>query len=243
MAGESAMSTEAGKYKEADLFEPVREFFRKDGFTGDGEVGTIDLYLEKDGMSVGVELKKTLDLRAIEQAALDQKTCDLVYIGIFQPGDIYSRANKDKVYLLKRLGIGLILVSERTMKAELFSEPVVSELSNFQKRNKKKTEKIKKEFRERKLKGNIGGVSRTKRMTAYREDSLLILYHLDRLGGQAEPKELRDLSGIRKAAGILYNNYYGWFEHADKGVYRISEKGKNALKDYKKEIAGLRADE
>lgn len=231
---------ETAKYKESDLFEPIREFFRKDGFTGDGEVGTIDLYLEKDGLSVAVELKKTLDLKAIEQAALDQKNCDLVFIGIFKPKDLYSKANKNKIYLLKRLGIGLILVSERTLDVELYAEPVVSELSNFQKRNKKQTEKLKKEFRERKLKGNIGGVSKTKRMTAYREDSLVVLYHLNRLGGQASPGELRNQSGVAKTTGILYDNYNGWFEHVDKGQYRISPKGNDALNEYRAEIEKIK---
>lgn len=227
------------KRTEADLFEPIKEFFQKDGYTGDGEVGSIDLYMEKNGLSVAVELKKTLDLKAIEQAALDQKTCDLVYIGIYKPRDLFSRANKSKIYLLKRLGIGLILVSERTMTVELFSEPVVSELSNFQKRHKEKTAKLKKEFQERKIKENIGGVNKTKRMTSYKEDSLIVLYHLKNLGGQASPKILREQSGINKTTGILYDNYNGWFEHVGKGLYRISTKGESALKEYQEAVEKL----
>jgi len=227
------------KHTEADLFEPIKEFFEKSGFTGDGEVGSIDLYMEKNGLSVAVELKKTLDLKAIEQAAIDQKTCDLVYIGIYKPRDLYSKANKSKIYLLKRLGIGLIMVSERTMEVEQFSEPIVSELSNFQKRHKKKTEKLKKEFKERKIRENTGGVNKTKRMTSYKEDCLVVLYHLQNLGGQASPKLLRETSGVAKTAGILYDNYNGWFEHVGKGLYRISPKGETALNEYKEALEKL----
>ena len=225
--------------KESDLFDPIKKYFLAEGYTGDGEVAAIDLYLEKDGLSTAVELKKTLDFRSIQQAALDQKTCDFVYIGIFRPRDLNSKSSKDKIYLLKRLGIGLICVSPRTMAVEVVSDPIVSEISSFQKRHKDRTEEIKAEFRKRKVKNNTGGVNKTRLLTAYKEESLQVLDALNRLGGQAACKQIREITGNPKTTNILYNNFSGWFEKAAKGVYGISEKGRAALAEYAETIAQL----
>lgn len=222
--------------KESDLFGPVKQFFTDDGYCGDGEVAGIDLYLERDGMSTAVELKKTLDFKAIQQAALDQRVCDFVYIGIFRPKDLYSKSGKDKLYLLKRLGIGLICVSARSGRVEVVSEPLVSELSAFQNRHKDKAASVRNEFKNRKARNNTGGVNRTGLLTAYKEQSLLLLYALERLGGTGSGKQLRELTGIEKSRPILYNNYNGWFEHVSKGLYGVSEKGRAALAAYREEI-------
>ena len=225
--------------KESDLFEPIKKYFTDMGYCGDGEVDRIDLYLEKDGLSTAVELKQTLDFRSIQQATIDQKTCDFVYIGIFRPRDLFSRSGKDKIYLLKRLGIGLICVSAKTGTVEVICDPVVSELSSFQKRSKEKTEEIKAEFRKRRIRSNPGGVNKTGLMTAYKEDALAVLSRLDQLGGESTCKSIRQLTGNPKTTGILYDNYYGWFENVSKGVYKITEKGHEALKDYQPAIEKL----
>lgn len=222
--------------RESDLFEPIKKFFTDDGYCGDGEVEGIDLYLEKDGLTTAVELKKTLDFKSIQQAALDQKICDFVYIGIFRPKDLYSKTGRDKIYLLKRLGIGLICVSARSGHAEVISEPVVSELSAFQKRHKDRAAFVKEEFKNRKARSNTGGVNKTALLTVYKEQSLLLLYHLERLGGESSGKQLRELTGIQKSTSILYDNYNGWFERVSKGIYGISEKGLAVLTAYREEI-------
>jgi len=226
--------------KEAELFAPIKAYFEAAGFAGDGEVAGIDLLMEKDGQTLAVELKKTLDFKSIQQAAIDQKTCDFVYIGIFRPSDLFSRSGKDKLYILKRLGIGLVCVSPRTMGVEVISEPVVSELSAFQKRNKKTAAAVRKELNSRKLKNNTGGVHQTKLMTAYKEEALLVLHHLIAMGGEGRSRDLRALTGDPKCTAILYNNYYGWFENVAKGIYRVTESGLAAAEEYKHIIAHLK---
>ena len=227
--------------KESDLFEPIKAYFETLGYSGDGEVGSIDLYLEKDGLTTAVELKKTLDFRSIQQAALDQKTCDFVYIGISRPRDLYSKSGRDKLYLLKRLGIGLICVSSGTKAVEVISDPVVSELDSFRKRHSGRADEIKAEFRKRRLKTNTGGVSKTGLMTAYREEALRVLAALSSAGGQASTRRLRELTSIPGTTNILYRNYYGWFENVSKGIYRISGSGQKALKEYENALAKLTA--
>ena len=225
---------------EKDLFEPIKTYFEGYGYTCDGEVHDIDLYMEKEDQSVAVELKVTLDFKALQQAALRQKITDFVFIGIFRPKDLFSKGFQDKLYLLKRLGIGLIVVSKRTHAVEIVLEPVVSELSNFQVHNQKKRIALASEFQRRKVKSNTGGVSKTKLITSYREDALLVLDALCELDGEASTKDIRTYSGIKKATAILYDNYYGWFEHVKPGIYRLSEEGYAALEEFEYALRALR---
>lgn len=226
--------------QEKDLFLPIKNYFGQYGYVCDGEVGGIDLYMEKGEVSVVVELKLSLDFKSLQQAALRQKIADTVYIGIARPKDMFSHAFKDKLYLLKRLGIGLIVVSPKTKAVEIVSEPVVSELSVYQQRNKNKKKALAMEFQKRKVKNNIGGVNKTKLITGYREEALLVLDALVGLGGQATTRSIREKSGIAKTTTILYNNYYGWFYNKKKGTYGVTETGLVALKEYRDTIEKLK---
>jgi len=225
---------------EKDLFDPIKKYFEDFGYTCDGEVNDIDLYMEKGDESVAVELKVTLDFKAVRQAALRQKITDFVFIGIFRPKDLYSRSFKDKIYLLKRLGIGLIVVSKRSGAVEVVSEPLVSELSSYQIRNKGKREALSGEFQKRKTKNNKGGVTGTKLMTGYREDALLVLDALVSLGGEAKTKEVKEISGVEKTTQILYKNYYGWFESLGKGKYKVRDEGYDALEEFEEALYALK---
>lgn len=225
---------------EKDLFEPIKSFFEKQGYVCDGEVMDIDLYMEKDGESIAIELKQALDFRAVQQAALRQKVTDYVYIGIFTPSDFRHHSFQDKLYLLKRLGIGLIVVAKRAKTVSIVSEPIVSELSAYQTRNRGKKKALQKEFSRRKVKSNTGGVHGVKLMTSYREQALLVLDALFELGGEASPKQIREVSGVAKATTILYNNHYGWFENVSKGIYRIAEPGYAAVEEFEEAMKVLK---
>lgn len=228
---------------ERDLFEPIKTYFEEQGYVCDGEVRDIDLFMQKDGSSVAVELKQKLDFRSIQQAALRQKIVETVYIGINTPKSLFSRSFRDKIYLLRRLGIGLITVSEKLRKVSVISEPVVSELSSFQKRNKAGKKALEKEFQSRRIRSNTGGVTGEKLMTGYREEALMVLDALKMLGGEASPKEIREASGAEKTSGILRDNHYGWFTHPGRGIYGISQDGEAALKEYANALSVLRGEE
>ena len=226
---------------ERDLFEPIKSFFEELGYVCDGEVNDIDIFMQKEDGSVAVELKQTLDFRAIQQAALRQKIVETVYIGIFAPKDRFSRSFQDKLYLLKRLGIGLIAVTRRSRTVTILSEPMVSELSAFQARNKRKKKALENEFQKRRIKCNTGGVTGVKLMTRYREDALLVLNALFVHGGEAAPKDVKRLSFVEKSANILRDNHYGWFSHVKPGVYTITDAGYQALEEYEDTIKLLKA--
>ena len=222
------------------MFLPIKEYFEAFGYICDGEVGDIDMYLTKDDETVAVELKQTLDFKSLQQAALRQKVTDHVFIGIFRPKDMNSRAFKDKEYLLKRLGIGLIVVSKRTKAVEIVSEPVVSELDSFRAHNKGKKEALAVEFQKRRVKSNIGGVRGVKLITGYREDALLILDALCELHGEGSTKQIKEICGIPNATNILYNNFYGWFIKKGKGIYAVSDQGYDALEEFESTLKALK---
>ncbi len=221
---------------EQDLYGPIKVFFEEKGYLCDGEVDDMDMYMEKDGESLAVELKVSLDFKAVQQAALRQKITDFVYIGIFKPKNMGSGSFKDKLYLLKRLGIGLIVVSKRSGTVEIVSEPVVSELENFKKRNKNKKAHASKEFNKRLTKNNVGGVRGTKIISSYREEALLVLDALTELGGEASTRDVKKLSKVDRATAIMYDNHYGWFENVKKGSYRVTDRGYDALEEFEDTI-------
>lgn len=225
---------------EKDLFEPIRDYFEGYGYACDGEVGGIDLYMEKDGKSVAVELKNTLDFRVLQQAALRQKITETVFIGIPRPRDLYSRTFRDKVYLLKRLGIGLITVATTSGTVEIVSEPVESDPGEYRKRNIKKKKALEMEFCRRRLKNNTGGVHRTPLMTGYREDALRVLDALNGIGEATGARRLRKICGVEKTAAILRDNHYGWFERREDGNCTVSAAGTKALDEYAEAITQLR---
>lgn len=225
---------------EKDLFQPIRSYFEGYGYECDGEVGDIDLYMMKDGQSVAVELKQTLDFRALQQAALRQKVTDIVFIGISRPKDLYSRSFRDRIYLLKRLGIGLITVSPSSGTVEIVSEPVISDPEDFRSRNMKRRKALEAEFQRRKIRNNTGGVHGTRLMTGYREDALTVLDTLKELGGEDICRNIRKHCGVEKTSPILRDNHYGWFERGEEGNYRISPEGEKAFNEYAEVLETLR---
>ena len=52
---------------------------------------------------------------------------------------------------------------------------------------------------------NVGGTTKEKLVTAYRESAIKIAFHL--LDGEKTTKELRELTGIEKATNFLQKNY------------------------------------
>ena len=62
-------------------------------------------------------------------------------------------------------------------------------------------------------------------MTAYRQQAILCAEALE-----PGPMRPRDIKPVAPDAGkILLNNYYGWFEKIDKGIYGLSDGGMKAV--------------
>ncbi len=225
--------------KEAELFPPIHEYLTGLGYTLDGEVKDIDMFGVRDGQSIVIELKNQLNLKVITQSALRQKICDTVYVGIWMPKNLREHGFKDKVYLLKRLGIGLILVSPNTYHVEIYHEPVIHPIEEYQRRQRKKKKRIMNEWNRRKTHMNVGGVTHKKIITGYKEEALAVLDYL----ASNEPVTVASVlegTGIKRSGTILQKNYYEWFHRVQRGVYERTELGKEACETYADVIKKLR---
>jgi hypothetical protein len=228
--------TEKKKLQEVDLYKPLQRFFVREGYDVYGEVNDCDLAAVKEDELVVVELKLNLSVDLLVQATKRQRLTDSVYIAIPKPKyKLRSKKWTDLCLLVRRLELGLIIVS---FSGNLKKVEVVFRPSQFERkklRNTRKRDIVLKEINGRSADYNIGGSSRTKIMTAYKENCIQIACYLQHYGSLS-PKALKELGTGNKTSSILTKNFYGWFERVQRGVYIISEKGKKEIKDENSEL-------
>lgn len=228
--------------KEAELFGPIKKYFEASGYLVDGEVGDCDMLMTNGDEYIAIELKNDLNFKLFTQAAKRQKLFEKVYVAVWSPKNLGTKAFRDKVYLLNRLGIGLIFVTKRARRVTVYQQPVIHPLESYRRRNKKLRERTEKELTKRRSKSNTGGVRGEKVLTAYREDSLLVLNLLQKEGALKASK-IKENTGIDRAYGIVYNNHYGWFVKEGKGIYGVTDKGLEAFADNKEIIDSININE
>ncbi len=212
--------------REVDLFSSVRLFFESLGYTGDGEVGSVDGIFVKGGNLIGVEIKDKMSLDLLLQGVKLLGVVDEVYIGIRKPK--YRGKQSEVKALLSRLGIGLMHIG---LSCEVVLEPNRNPL----KLKKHSRSMLLKELNSRYIKGQDGGISKGERMTSYRQDCYRIAYIMDKY----QVKKLREIKELLKSkdcyegkvSSIMQKNYYGWFERTGRGEYMLSDKFRN--EDYK----------
>ncbi|MEH7180317.1 DUF2161 domain-containing phosphodiesterase [Neobacillus vireti] len=227
--------TDKKKLQEVDLYKPIQKYFSRKGYEVYGEVKDCDIVAVKEDELVIVELKLSLSVDLLIQAAKRQKLTDQVYIGIPKPkGRLNSKQWADKCHLVKMLELGLIVVSfpGNRSQADILIHPAPFNRKIAAGRNKMKREAILKEINGRSADFNVGGSTRTKIMTAYKENCIQIACILDRMG-PLSPKALKVMGAGDKVTSILTNNYYGWFERIKRGTYAITEKGILEVQEYK----------
>ena len=226
-------------FKETDLYEPVRAFLEEEGYQVQAEVKGCDIAAVKDGQMVIVELKKAFNLKLVYQGLERQSLTEYVFVAIPRPKKGQrEKAWKDMLKLLKRLELGLLTVA---LDSPLQTVDVVLEPSDsLAWKNRKKREKVQAELENRQVDANVGGMTRRKIMTAFREKSIHVACLLEK-EGQLSLAEFRE-KGMEDCAGLLSKNYDKWFKRVEKGVYALSEKGKEALEneDYAKVVAFYR---
>ncbi len=224
------------KLLEADLYEPIRKHFTKQGYRVNGEVHDCDLTAVKDDELIIVELKLLLNIDLLLQATRRLRLTDMVYIAIPKPKRMSRKRWNDVIHLVKRLEIGLIIVSfagnRKSVEFKVHPEPFDRKSG----KNRRKKAALIKEIEGRSADYNIGGSNKSKIMTAYKENCIQIACYLESLG-QLSPKALIALGTGEKTPSILQKNYYKWFERVDRGIYVISAQGKADLKDYPELVA------
>lgn len=216
---------------ETDLYRPVHDYLVKQGYTVRAEVHHCDIAAMKGDDLIVVELKKTLNLGLIAQAVERQKITDSVYVGVPRPSNMrkWTSQTKSAQAVLKRLEIGLILVSVRSSKpsVEVLFHPIPHE----RRKRKSAHRAVITEINGRTGDFNEGGSCRRKLVTAYRENAIHIACCLSERG-PLSPKALRSLGTGDRTLTILYTNVYSWFERVDRGLYALSAKGGEEIVAY-----------
>jgi hypothetical protein len=219
-----------GARRETELYGPVKQFIERQGFEVRGEVVGCDLVAVREDELVVIELKTTFTLALILQGITRQRLTEVVYVAVEAPKSRRSEPRwSDLQHLCHRLGLGLLTVSfrGRVPRVEAVLDP-----APYQPRiDSRRRGKLLKEFALRSGDHNIGGSTRRKIVTAYREDALRLAQHLH-LQGRSTPRDLKRETGCSGAAQILRKDYYGWFERVERGVYQLTPVGKRALEVY-----------
>lgn len=229
----------AVKILETQLYQPIHDFFAQLGYEVHGEVKDCDLTASKDDELIIIELKRSLNLDLLVQAVKRQRLTSEVYIAIPKPNySQYLRKWKDLCLLVRRLELGLITVSFKplTPQVEILIFPAPFNRQKSMQAAKRRVKSLKMEIEGRHGNFNLGGSNGKKLMTSYKENAIHIACCLKKYGPLA-PKKLRALGTGKKTLSILYNNYYGWFERVDRGIYQLSNQGATELKAFPELVA------
>jgi hypothetical protein len=206
--------------KESDLFKPVANLLRSQGFVVQGEIKNLDVFAVKNNLTIAIELKLAINLKLIYQVVDRLKLVDLVYLAVPQRS-IKSLKKQYKLLLglLRKLEVGLITIQDERALVVLEAKPFDAVKSH--QKNKRKQEGLMKEFLQRVDHPQIGGV-KGPRLTAYRLRVLKIKEAM--MNGETFTiKELKALTNVSDVASILRHNYYGWFTHPARGLYSLSK--------------------
>ncbi|WP_186670724.1 DUF2161 domain-containing phosphodiesterase [Sporosarcina sp. BP05] len=225
------MQDKESKRYEVDLYKPVKEYFTQQGYDVHGEVNECDVAAVKEQELVLIELKLSLSIDLLIQATKRQRLTNEVYVAIPKPKlNFRSKKWKDSCHLVRRLELGLILVSfiEDDARAEIVFHPASFDRKKSMQRSKKKRNAMLTEVEGRLGDYNVGGSRQTQIMTAYKENCIHIACCLLQLG-PLSPKSLRKMGTGEKTLTILNKNYYGWFDRIRRGTYMISDAGKGEL--------------
>ncbi|WP_457662414.1 DUF2161 domain-containing phosphodiesterase [Sinorhizobium medicae] len=215
---------------ETSLYLPVKGFLEKAGYLVKGEVGGCDLVglsVEDPPVVVICELKLSFNLELILQAIDRATISDEVWIAARMSVKGKGRES-DKRYrdLCRRLGIGMLGISD-TGEVSV----IVGSVSPMPRNNPKRRSRLMREHQKRRGDPALGGSTRAPVMTAYRQQALACAAALE-----AGPLRVRDLRmGMPEAGKILLSNVYGWFERLDRGVYGLTDAGREALRRWPQE--------
>lgn len=213
---------------ESDLYAPVKTLLEGQGYVVKGEVRGCDVVAVRGTEPpVVVELKRTFGLGLVLQGVDRLALTDLVYLAVGQ----WPRQMKNVKKLCRRLGLGFIVVAKD--KADVVLDP----LPYAPRRNSRKAGRLLGEHARRVGDPNLGGQAmRAPLMTAYRQEALRCA-ELLAVNGPMKVAALRAAGDAPKAAQILQQDVYGWFERVERGVYAITPKGREGLERFDRKPA------
>jgi hypothetical protein len=198
---------------ETDLYAPVKCLLEAQGYSVKAEVRSCDIVgVRGNEPPVIVELKATVSLQLFYQAMERLALTDHVYIAVAAPK---RGVQRECLKLCRRIGIGLIIVAA-SGATEVLADPI----PYAPRKNNKRLGLLLREFKARQGDPNLGG-SNGKIVTAYRQDAMRCADHL-REHGPSRVRDIRNATGVTRAANILRDNHYGWFAKAERGIYELT---------------------
>jgi len=215
-------------FSETDLYMPIRHFFTELGYQVNAEVKGCDVAMTKNGELLIVELKKSFNITLLYQALDRQKLTSQVYAAVPRPKRAHGAEYTGMIQIAKKLEIGLMTVAldSPVKHVEILVFPPASQVTPVKKPGRR--EGVLKEMAGRTIDTNLGGSTRRKLMTAYREKSIHIACAIEK-NGALTAKALVQYGCDANAHGIVYQNHYGWFERVRKGVYDLTSAGRTML--------------
>ena len=214
--------------KETELYEPIKSYLLKNGYKVQAEVKNCDIACLYEDKLIVIEMKKSFNLKLLYQAMDRKSFADKVFVAINRPKNFRKKETKHMLKILKSMDIGLITVAlDSPLKAvEIVLEP---EDKTIKRKTRKRT-MILNELQRRNLNTNIGGSTKKDNiLTAYREQVIFLACALNKIE-KGSPSSIKKQFNIQNASYILQNNHYGYFERIERGVYTLSKKGKDMLK-------------
>lgn len=207
---------------EVDLYAPVKAFLEKQGYAVKGEVKGCDVVgVRGDEPPVIVELKRAFGLGLVLQGIDRLTLTDAVYLAVGE----WPRRLDDVRKLCRRVGLGLLVVARKRVEVVIDPEPYTP------RKNRKRGTALLGEHARRSGDPNRGGSTRVPIMTAYRQEALRCATLLQ-ANGPMPLKALRAAGDVPRAAKILQDDVYGWFERKSRGVYGVSAGGVAGLERF-----------
>ncbi|HEX9558588.1 MAG TPA: DUF2161 family putative PD-(D/E)XK-type phosphodiesterase [Reyranella sp.] len=215
---------------ESDLYAPVKALLEGQGYVVKGEVRGCDVVAVRGAEPpVIVELKRAFGLGLVLQGIDRLAVSDRVYLAVGQ----WPKRMKNVRKLCRRLGLGLMVVAGT--RADIVLDPVP-----YRPRlDKHKTGRLLGEHQRRVGDPNRGGsTTKVPMMTAYRQEALRCA-ELLASNGPMKLAALRAAADAPRAATILQQDVYGWFERVERGIYTISPAGRRGLQMFARPSASI----
>ena len=208
---------------ESDLYAPVKALLEGQGYSVKGEVKGCDVVAVRgDEPPVIVELKQTFGIGLVLQAVNRLVLSDAVYLAV----GAWPKNLRDVKKLCRHLGVGLMIVVKDRVDILLDPAPYRP------RKNACRVGRLLGEHARRVGDPNRGGSStRVPLMTAYRQEALRCAGLLAK-NGPMKVAALKLAAEAPKAAAILSQDHYGWFERVERGIYGLTPKGRAGLEQH-----------
>lgn len=212
--------------READLYPPIKAYLQRQGYAVKGEVGAADVVAMRGSEPpLVVELKLGFSLTLFHQGIERLAVTDLVYVAV--PAGGQAKALRANVKLARRVGLGVMTVRLRDGHVEVLADPG----PYAPRKSKKKATRLLRAFDRLQGDPNEGGATRHGIVTGYRQDALRCARFLA-VHGPSKGAQVKEWAEVPQATRIMADDHYGWFQRVSRGVYDLTDAGRQGLSDY-----------